>query len=641
MNRRFVIALITVLVVCICMGIVGTGALILARGTATPLPQLSNVTADALQHADTSERDLYQIVPRLRKNLALLTPEPTPVARTLRVGAVDTFFVVQNATTGAYRTLTATLQVVTPHAYYWVENGLKADQTALQKAGDFFETTIYPTNHKYFGSERSPGPDGDVHIHILNTRFQDAAGYFSSADTYPRSLVPFSDQRNIIFLNLDALQPNDPQYNADTAHEFQHLIHAYQAPRATGWIDEGMGDLAIKLNGFPVIGVIDTFGRNPDTQLNTWAVEPRASAAHYAASYLFFDYTAQRFGADFTQAVIHAPQEGINGVQAVLDARAGGMRFDDLFADWAVANYLNDPSIENGRYAYSNETAFHISREPVLGQFPVTRTMQVSEQAANYFSLQPANGDVTLYFTGTTTAKLLPVNAHSGKWMWYSNRADLADTTLTRPVDLSKVNKATLNFWTWYDIEKNFDYGYVEVSMDGGKTWDILPGKSSSTENPNGASYGPAYTGRSGVADDKAPAQWVRDQIDLTPYAGRQILLRFEYLTDDAFNAPGWAIDEISIPEINFVDDPASENFGWDAKGFIRTDNVLPQHFILQVVEKGSATRVVRVPLDSQNRGTLTLTGFGRDIAHAELIVTAFAPTTTEQTEYQFAIVPQ
>jgi immune inhibitor A len=255
--------------------------------------------------------------------------------------------------------------------------------------------------------------------------------------------------------------------------------------------------------------------------------------------------------------------------------------------------------------------------------------------------LQPAKGDVTLYFTGTTTQKLLPVNAHSGKWMWYSNRADLADTTLTRPVDLSKVNKATLNFWTWYDIEKNFDYGYVEVSTDGGKTWDILPGKNTSTENPNGALYGPAYTGRSGASNGNAPAQWVQDQIDLTPYAGKQILLRFEYLTDDAFNAPSWAIDEISIPEINFVDDPASGNSGWDAQGFIRTDNVLPQHFIVQVVETGSTTRVVRVPLDSQNRGTLTLAGFGKDISHAELIVTAFAPTTTEQTEYQFAIAPQ
>ncbi|MDE3089084.1 MAG: immune inhibitor A, partial [Chloroflexota bacterium] len=623
------------------------GTLILSRGTFTPTPQVSNVTADALQRADTPERDLYQIVPRLRKNLALLTPEPTPVARTLSVGAVDSFFVVQNATTGTYRTVTATLQVVTPHAYYWVENGMQFDKAALQKSANFFEQTIYPTNHKYFGSERSPGPDGDVHIHILNTRFRDAAGYFSSEDTYPRSLVPYSDQRNIIYLNLDALRPGDSEYDGDTAHEFQHLIHSYEAQHKTGWIDEGMGDLAIKLNGFPVLGVIDAFGRNPDTQLNTWAVEPRASFAHYGASYLFFDYTAQRFGSDFTRAIIHAPSEGINGIQAVLDTSAGGMRFDDLFADWAVANYLNDPAIENGRYAYPNETAFHISRESVLGEFPIGQSLQMNEYATDYFSLQPAlsaaerGGDVTIYFTGTTTQKLLPVGAHGGKWMWYSNRADLADTTLTRAIDLTKVSKATLSFWTWYDIEKNFDYAYVEASTDGGKTWDILPGKHSSTENPNGASYGPAYTGRSGVTDANSAAQWVQDEMDLSAYAGKKISLRFEYITDDAFNAPSWAIDDITIPEINFRDDVESGTNGWDAQGFVRTDNLLPQRFIVQVVEKGNSTRVIRLPLDDQNRGTLTLAGFGADVTHAELIVTAGAPTTTEQTEYQFAVVPK
>ena len=662
MNRRFLIGLIAVLLLLLCLVVVGTGALILSRVPSpavavtpvpvatsaplpalagTPLPAVSESTADALQRAIIPERDLYQIVPRLTKNLALLTPAPMSIPPVRHVGDTDTFYVVQNASTGSYRTVTATLQIVTPHAYYWVENGLQFDKTALQKSADFFEQTIYPTNHKYFGSERSPGPDGDVHINILNTRFQDAAGYFSTEDTYPRSLVQYSNQRNILYLNLDALRPGDSQYDGDTAHEFQHLIHSYEAQHKTGWIDEGMGDLAIKLNGFPVIGVLDTFGREPDTQLNTWANSPRESAAHYAASYLFFDYTAQRFGPDFTRAVIHAPAEGINGIQAVLNASEGGMKFDDLFADWAVANYLNDPSVDQGIYAYPNEPTFHIAREPVLGQFPITKTMQMSEYAANYFSLQPAGGDVTLYFTGTTTQQLLPVNAHSGKWMWYSNRADLADMTLTRSVDLTRVSKATLNFWTWFDIETNFDYGYVEASIDGGETWDILKGKYSSTENPNGASYGPAYTGRSGAVNDQAPAQWVPDQMDLTPYAHKKILLRFEYITDDAYNAPSWTIDDISIPEINFSDNVEGGANGWDAQGFIRTDNVLPQRFIVQVVEQGKTTNVVRVPLDDQNRGKLTIAGFGTDVTHAELIVTAQAPTTTEQTNYEFALVPK
>ena len=150
-----------------------------------------NTTADALAHADIPERDLYQIVPRLRKDLALLTPVPTPVAPVRKVGDTDHMYVVENATTGTYRTITATLKVVTPHSYYWVENGLTVDQAALEKAANFFEQTIYPTNHKFFGSERSPGPDGDVHVNVLTTRFQDAAGYFSTGGYVSECACPF------------------------------------------------------------------------------------------------------------------------------------------------------------------------------------------------------------------------------------------------------------------------------------------------------------------------------------------------------------------------------------------------------------------------------------------------------------------
>lgn len=619
-----------------------------ASAQATPLPTLvapplgsiSNDTANALANTMIPPRNLYQIVPRLKKNLALGIPAPTPVARARRVGDKDQFFVVENASTGKYRTVNATLQYVTPHAYAWVEDAMNFDPAALTKSIEFFESSVYPTNHKYFGTEKT-GIDGDTHIHILSTKFGDAAGYFSSEDFFPRSLVPFSNQRNIIYMNIEAVKPGSDSYNGDLAHEFQHLIHAYEAPFATGWIDEGMGDLAIKVNGFPVGGVLRSFAENPNTQLNTWANDPSDSYAHYAASYLFFNYAAGRFGPDFTRDVILAPRDSVFGVQMVLNQRANNLLFEDLFADWAVANYLNDPKIENGKYSYNNES-FKITSEAKLSQYPRAATVQMRQYAAEYFSLAPSGGDVTLYFTGTTTARLLPADAHSGKWMWWSNRGDLSNTSISRAFDLSRIqSKATLNFWTWYDIERNFDYAYVEVSTDGGKTWDILPGKNTTTENPNGANYGDGLTGKSGTKDDKASAVWVQEQMDLSAYAGKQILLRFEYITDDAYNAPSWALDDIAIPELNFNDDGESGPNGWDAKGFIRTDNVLPQKYIVQVVEKGNATRVARFKLDDQNRGSYTLNGFGKDITQAELIVTPFAPVTTEQTEFQYAVVPK
>jgi hypothetical protein len=139
----------------------------------------------------------------------------------------------------------------------------------------------------------------------------------------------------------------------------------------------------------------------------------------------------------------------------------------------------------------------------------------------------------------------------------------------------------------------------------------------------------------------QTPPQWTQDQVDLTPYARKKILVRFEYITDDAYNRPSWALDDITIPEINFSDNVENGNNGWDAKGFVRSNNILPQHFAVQLVEKGTTTSVVSVPLDDRNQGSISIAGFGTSVTGAELIITSGAPTTTEPTQYEFSIVPK
>src|SRR5262249_36577409 len=140
-------------------------------------------------------------------------------------------------------------------------------------------------------------------------------------------------------------------------------------------------------------------------------------------------------------------------------------------------------------------------------------------------------GDYTLSVQGATSVKIANTDPHSGKFVWYSNRGDDSNMTLTRAFDLKGLSKATLSAWLWYDIEKDFDYAYVEVSTDNGATWDTLKNNDTTDTNPNGNNFGNAFTTRK--------SQWVEERFDLTPYAGKPILVRFEYITDDAFNATG------------------------------------------------------------------------------------------------------
>ena len=116
-------------------------------------------------------------------------------------------------------------------------------------------------------------------------------------------------------------------------------------------------------------------------------------------------------------------------------------------------------------------------------------------------------------------------------------------------------------------------------------------------------------------------------------------MLRFEYITDDAVNKNGLALDDIEVPEIGFLDD-AEEEGGWEARGFFRTDNLLAQEFIVQVLEfhpKGT-TAVRDLTLDIQQKGQLRVCCFGKDLERAVVVVAALAPATTEPARFQLSV---
>jgi hypothetical protein len=264
----------------------------------------------------------------------------------------------------------------------------------------------------------------------------------------------------------------------------------------------------------------------------------------------------------------------------------------------------------------------------------------VRQYGADYIQLLPNGKDITFTFDGSDDVRVIPTDAHSGKSFWWSGRTDLSDTTLTREIDLTTTKNATLNFWTWFDLEDDFDFGYVSVSTDGGKTWQPLQGSTTTDRDLNATNYGNGITCKSGAGcgDWQAQAQWVQEKMDLTPYAGQKILLRFEQVTDEVYTGSGLAVDDIEIPEIGFKDDAEKPDTGWNSAGFTRMDNVLPQRFIVQAIEFGKTPRVVPIQLDDKNRGTYTPQGFGNEISRVVIIVSGSTPFTWQAADYQYAI---
>jgi immune inhibitor A len=604
---------------------------------ATSTPEASNPTLDELLKLDVPRNDPIQITERLKKKSGTFA---TPAAPTLHKVGDQTTFWVSREITGTYDLITATLRYVTPHSYFWVENGETVSDSSIKEAGDTFENQVYPTDRKYFGSEWTPGIDGDPHVYVLNTHFtQTVAGYYSSADEYPTFTNPFSNQHEMIYLNLLDERPGTDGYTAVIAHEFTHMIHWNENRHEGSWITEGFGDLAMKLNGYPQD--VSGFVQNPDLQLDSWAASGAGQLPHYQASYLFLSYLLNRFGDAFIRDMIASGTHDIFTVQKALAENATGLNFDDVFADWTVANYLENPAL-GPRYGYlDHPLPFRSQTE--FQNYPATDDGTVHQYGTEYVDLEPNGRDVTFTFSGATTVPVIPTSAHSGKAMWWGNRVDQSDTTLTRAFDLGGVNKATLKFWTWYDVESDFDYAYVEVSTDGGQTWNTLPGNTTTPRNPNGANYGNGLTCKSGstCGDNAPPAQWIQEQMDLSPYAGKKILLRFEYITDAIYSGPGLAVDDISIPEINFSDDAEHGDNGWQAHGFARIDNTLPQRFIVQAIEFGANNQppqIMSVPLDGSNHGTFTTSGLGRNISRVVIAISGDTPITWETAAFHFTI---
>jgi hypothetical protein len=212
--------------------------------------------------------------------------------------------------------------------------------------------------------------------------------------------------------------------------------------------------------------------------------------------------------------------------------------------------------------------------------------------------------------------------------MWYSNRGDVSDMTLTQSFDLSAVTEATLTYKAWYDIEEGWDYGYVMVSTDEGETWDILPTPYTTDDNPHGNAYGPGYSGKSDG--------WINESISLDKYAGQTIQIRFEMISDDGISRPGLAIDDVSIREIGYKSNFENDDGGWEAEGWIRIDNLLPQQTWIQVIEKvGNDVEVTRWQAAGEGQWSLSLAAGADQVIVA---VSPFAASTTEAMPYTLQV---
>ncbi|MEU7099041.1 immune inhibitor A domain-containing protein [Streptomyces longwoodensis] len=153
-----------------------------------------------------------------------------------------------------------------------------------------------------------------------------------------------------------------------------------------------------------------------------------------------------------------------------------------------------------------------------------------------------------------------------GATQWWSGSGDDLRNTLTRTVDLTGKSSASLSLAAWWDIEKDFDFLYTEVSTDGGASYTPLDGTlADGTAIPRDGSNKPALTG---TVDTHQKLTF-----PLNAYAGQKIQLRFRYATDGGVAQKGFTADEITVTADGaalFSDNAETADAAWTANGFSR-----------------------------------------------------------------------
>jgi hypothetical protein len=282
------------------------------------------------------------------------------------VGDVETF-TTYNVLKNRPEKIQAFLKKIGRHCYIFVEAGRKVSNTNLEKIKNEFDKNIYPATRDMFGSEWSPGIDGDPRITLLLLDIKDSynpengqkgftAGYFYAGDEYSSSKNPKSNEREMLYLDINPGNPSTKKFLSVIAHEFQHMIHWNHDPKEFTWVNESLSQLAPYLCGYGHAPQLSAFLREPDNNLCGWSQD--TMLANYGQVYLWAYYISTHISSTeprrraFVKRMIEQKSQGLSGLNAAIKKQRIKTNAAKLFRNFCVANHLNDSRLSGGDYGY-------------------------------------------------------------------------------------------------------------------------------------------------------------------------------------------------------------------------------------------------------------------------------------------------
>ncbi len=266
----------------------------------------------------------------------------------------------------------------------YVETG----SNSFESLKNEFDNKIWPSNEEAFGTV---GFKIDVYVYYRDggSPESDGGGGVGGFFTGSRPKRVYVDSADINGWGFEIL-----------AHEYQHLLHHSKDANENLWINEGCADWAIiKAYGQNAGGVrshLRYFEAYPDNDLTRFDNYPY----DYGSTAAWISYLADQYGGDtFTKALISNSGNGFNGVSNVLSSLGYSDNALDAYLNWLVANYLDDTSIDEGKYGYSNLN-IKVDLEETYSSIPISDSSSVNRWGADYYKFRNGQEGFGLEFKG-------------------------------------------------------------------------------------------------------------------------------------------------------------------------------------------------------------------------------------------------
>lgn len=398
-------------------------------------------------------------------------------------------------------------------------------------------------------------------------------------------------------------------YEGVFAHEYQHLLEYYENDAEVSWINEGLSDWAqtvtdyvdpsrpVTVKGFDnhvqcflgwlrqpsTFNPIPREASGPENSLTLWGDQGDAEIlCDYGAAYTMMEYLHGQFGTSFMTRLHREDAIGLAGLDVVLDQAGSRRDSDDILHQWSMmvaidgllddgrklrggkANEYRAPTLD-ATIDWDNPHAFASPGAPPNGSDYV-RIRNSAGQPLKLNDIKELRFDGSAVHTPDPVEWTVDANPpmQAGNPALFSGADDNRDVSIVRSVAVPTGAGATLTFDAFWNEEFDWDYGFAQISSDGGETYKSVACTDTTTHTDPGAlptakENVPGFTGFSGA--------WKPQTCSLADYAGQTVLLRFRAFNDPLFvgqdpSAPaGFWVDDVAVGGVSVSD--GSSLTGW------------------------------------------------------------------------------